>query len=151
MSSLLVVIFCNWSTGLVASMGFPTFVAHHGCVSSPPNMMMHMALDWWRRSMISDRGWETLLLVNLCSITVLFNQEICVLCFIIVTFSRASLSFWIEMFSIYWTLRLHDLVFQFLLFPILVGVFLSVARAGGTWWIKKRFLNTDWWRRSNSD
>ena len=36
-------------------MGFPTFVADHGCVSSPPNMMIHMALDWWRRSMISDR------------------------------------------------------------------------------------------------
>ena len=37
-------------------MGFPTFVADHGCVSSSPNMMIHMALDWWRRSMISDRG-----------------------------------------------------------------------------------------------
>ena len=47
---------CYWSTGIVASMGFPTFVADHGCVSSPPNMMIHMALDWWRRSMISDRG-----------------------------------------------------------------------------------------------
>ena len=34
----------------VAGMGFPTFVADHGCVSSPPNMMIHMALDWWRRS-----------------------------------------------------------------------------------------------------
>ena len=44
------------STGMVAGMGFPTFVADHGCVSSPPNMMIHMALDWWRRSMISDRS-----------------------------------------------------------------------------------------------
>ena len=42
MSSLLVGIFV---TGIVASMGFPTFVADHGCVSSPPNMMIHMALD----------------------------------------------------------------------------------------------------------
>ena len=33
------------STGIVAGMGFPTFVADHGCVSSPPNMMIHMALD----------------------------------------------------------------------------------------------------------
>ena len=31
-------------TGIVASMGFPTFVADHGCVSSPPNMIIHMAL-----------------------------------------------------------------------------------------------------------
>ena len=45
MSSLLIVIFCYLSTGIVASMGFPTFVADHGCVSSPPNMMIHMALD----------------------------------------------------------------------------------------------------------
>ena len=30
---------------IVASMGFPTFVADHGCVSSPPNMVIHMALD----------------------------------------------------------------------------------------------------------
>ena len=37
-------------------MGFPTFVTDHGCVSFPPNMMIHMVLDWWRRSMISDRG-----------------------------------------------------------------------------------------------
>ena len=38
--------FCYWSTGIVAGMGFPTFVADHGCVSSPPtpNMMIHMAL-----------------------------------------------------------------------------------------------------------
>ena len=28
--------------------------------------------------------------------------------------------------------RLHDLISQFFLFPILVGVFLSVTRAGGT-------------------
>ena len=27
-------------------MGFPTFVADHGCVSSPPNMMIHMALGF---------------------------------------------------------------------------------------------------------
>ena len=45
MSNLLVVFFCYWSTGIVASMGFPTFVADHGCVSSPPKMMIHMALD----------------------------------------------------------------------------------------------------------
>ena len=37
--------FCYWSTGIVAGMGFPIFVEDHGCVSSPPNMMMHMALD----------------------------------------------------------------------------------------------------------
>ena len=36
---------CYWSTGIVAGMGFPTCVADHGCVSSPPNMMIHMALD----------------------------------------------------------------------------------------------------------
>ena len=35
MSSLLVVSFCYWSAGIVAGMGFPTFVADHGCVSSP--------------------------------------------------------------------------------------------------------------------
>ena len=45
LSSLLVVFFCYWSTGIVAGMGFPTFVADHGCVSSPPNMTIHMALD----------------------------------------------------------------------------------------------------------
>ena len=56
MSILLVVPFCYWSTGIVSCMGFPTFVADHGCVSSPPNMMIHMAFDWWRQSMISDRG-----------------------------------------------------------------------------------------------
>ena len=39
--SLLVVSFCYWSTGIVAGMGFPTFVADHRCVSSPPNMMIH--------------------------------------------------------------------------------------------------------------
>ena len=44
MSSLLVVLFCYWSIGIVTSMGLPTFVADHGCVSSPPNMMMHKAL-----------------------------------------------------------------------------------------------------------
>ena len=33
MSSLSVVSFCYWSTGIVAGMGFPTFVADHGCVS----------------------------------------------------------------------------------------------------------------------
>ena len=43
-------------TGLVAGMWFPTFVADHGCRSFSPNMMIHMALDRWRRSMISDRG-----------------------------------------------------------------------------------------------
>ena len=31
-------------TGIVAGMVFPTFVADHGCVASPPNMMIHMAL-----------------------------------------------------------------------------------------------------------
>ena len=31
--------------GVVAGMVFPTFVADHGCVSSPPNMMIHIALD----------------------------------------------------------------------------------------------------------
>ena len=45
LSSLLVVFFCYWSTGIVAGMGFPFFVADHGCVSSPPNMMIHMAFD----------------------------------------------------------------------------------------------------------
>ena len=45
MSSLLVDIFCYWSSGIVAGMGFPTSVADHGCVSSPLNMMIHMALD----------------------------------------------------------------------------------------------------------
>ena len=54
LSSLLVVFFCYWSTGIVAGMGFPSFVADYGCVCSPPNMMIHMALDWWRRSMIFD-------------------------------------------------------------------------------------------------
>ena len=44
---------------IVASIGFPTFVADHGAVSSPPNMMIHMALDWWRRFLISDRGKKT--------------------------------------------------------------------------------------------
>ena len=39
----MVVFFCYWC-GIVAGMGFPTFVADHGCVSSPPNMMIHMAL-----------------------------------------------------------------------------------------------------------
>ena len=42
LSSLLVVFFV---TDIVAGMGFPTFVADHGCVSSLPNMMIHMALD----------------------------------------------------------------------------------------------------------
>ena len=42
MSSLVVVFFV---TGIVAGMGFPTVVADHGCVSSPPNMMIDMALD----------------------------------------------------------------------------------------------------------
>ena len=37
--------FCYWSTGIVTGMGFPTFVADQGYVSSPPNMMIHMALD----------------------------------------------------------------------------------------------------------
>ena len=32
MSSLLVVSFCYWSSGITAGMGFPTFVADHGCV-----------------------------------------------------------------------------------------------------------------------
>ena len=41
MSSLLVVIFCYWSTGIVASMGFPTFVADHGCVFSPQHDDTH--------------------------------------------------------------------------------------------------------------
>ena len=36
LSSLLVVFFCYWSTGIVAGMGVPTFVADHGCVSCPP-------------------------------------------------------------------------------------------------------------------
>ena len=43
--SLLVVFFCYWSTGIVAGMEFLTFIADHGCVSSPPNMLTHMALD----------------------------------------------------------------------------------------------------------
>ena len=29
--------------GKVAGMGFPSFVADHGCVSSPLNMMIHVA------------------------------------------------------------------------------------------------------------
>ena len=45
MSSSSFVVFCYWSTVIVAGLGFPTFVADHGCVSSPPNMMIHMALD----------------------------------------------------------------------------------------------------------
>ena len=54
MSSLLDVIFVfgllrlasvGYRLARVASMGFPTFVAHHGCVSSHPNMMIHTALD----------------------------------------------------------------------------------------------------------
>ena len=45
LSSLLVVYFWYWSSGIVAGMGFPTFVADHGCVFSPINMMIHMALD----------------------------------------------------------------------------------------------------------
>ena len=30
---------------MTVRMGFPTFVADNGCVSYPPNMMIHMALD----------------------------------------------------------------------------------------------------------
>ena len=37
--------FCYCFSGIVAGIGFPTFVADHGCVSPPPNMMIHMALD----------------------------------------------------------------------------------------------------------
>ena len=44
MSSFLL-FFCYRTTGIVAGMVFPTFVADHGCVSSPPNMMIHLALD----------------------------------------------------------------------------------------------------------
>ena len=43
--SSLLVFFWYWSTGIVAGMGFPTFVADHECVSFPLNMMIHMALD----------------------------------------------------------------------------------------------------------
>ena len=39
MSSSLAVSFCYWSTGIVAGMGFPTFVADHECVLLPPT--------WW--------------------------------------------------------------------------------------------------------
>ena len=45
MSSLMVVLFCYWTTGIVAGMRFRTSGAEHGCVSSHPNMMIHMALD----------------------------------------------------------------------------------------------------------
>ena len=45
MSCLMVVSFCYRSTGIVVGRGFPTFVADHGCVSSPPNLMIHMGLD----------------------------------------------------------------------------------------------------------
>ena len=44
---------CYQSTGIVAGMVFPSFFADHRCVPSPPNMMTHMKLDWWRTSMIS--------------------------------------------------------------------------------------------------
>ena len=55
------------STGIVAGMGLSTFVADHGCVSSPPNMMILMALDWWRRSMISDSE-EKKIILNLSGV-----------------------------------------------------------------------------------
>ena len=32
-------------TGIVTGMGFDPFVADHGYVPSPPNMMTHRALD----------------------------------------------------------------------------------------------------------
>ena len=44
MSSLLVVSFCYWSTGIVAGMRLPTFIADHGCASFPANMMIHTRL-----------------------------------------------------------------------------------------------------------
>ena len=36
-------------------------VADHGCVSSPPNVMIHMALDWWRWSMIFEESWNSIM------------------------------------------------------------------------------------------
>ena len=64
----------NQNTGIVADMGFPTFVADHGCVSSPPNMMIHMALGWWRRSMISDSIlWK--LKIKSCKIVDVFDYS----------------------------------------------------------------------------
>ena len=44
----------------MAGMEFPPFVSHHRCASSPPNMMTHMALDWWQWSMVSDEGKKSL-------------------------------------------------------------------------------------------
>ena len=44
MSSLLVVFFCHWSTGIVSGIGDPPFVADHLCVSSLPEIMTHVAL-----------------------------------------------------------------------------------------------------------
>ena len=44
-SGFLIVLCYYWFTGTVAGLGFPSFVADNGCVSSPPNMMTHMTLD----------------------------------------------------------------------------------------------------------
>ena len=61
LSSLLAVSFNKWSTGIVAGMGFPTFVADHGFVSSPRNMMIHMARVGGSRSKEQDRKSELVL------------------------------------------------------------------------------------------
>ena len=55
----------------MAGMGFPTFVVDTGCVSSHTNLIIHITLDWWRRSsMISDSGKNVVciawLLIKLC-------------------------------------------------------------------------------------
>ena len=53
---------------------------------------------------------------------------------------------------VHWTLWLHDPFLIFFYVSYVGWIFLSAARAGGIWWIQKRFLgNADWWRRSNSD
>ena len=67
------------------------------------------------------------------------------------------MSFCIETSSIHWTLRLHDLVSQFFLFPILVGkillfpIFFCLSPGGHMMNKEAFFQNADWWRRSNSE
>ena len=45
MSSWLVVFCKHWSTGIVAGIRFPPFVADHGCMTSPPHMVTWKLID----------------------------------------------------------------------------------------------------------
>ena len=82
---------------------------------------------------------RTLLLVNLCSRTVLFNQEIYVF------FACLSLPFhephWVSVLECPWSIELSRCMISILnsFFSYLGWIFLSVARSGGTWWIRNRF------------